>query len=59
MTKDLSKIAAVKLMIDSLTQLIQAYKEVRKFDNTVSAALDDLTSYRSKLIALKLKLEVQ
>ena len=59
MAKDLGKIAAVKLMIDSLTQLIQAYKEVRKFDNTVSAALDDLTSYRSKLIALKLKLESQ
>jgi len=57
MTKDLGKIAAVKLLIDSLTQLVQAYKEVRKFDNTVSAALDDLTSYRSKLILLKNKLE--
>ena len=59
MTKDLGKIAAVKLLIDSLTQLVQAYKEVRKFDNTVSAALDDLTSYRSKLILLKNKLESQ
>ena len=57
MTKDLGKISAVKLLIDSLTQLIQAYKEVRKFDNTVSAALDDLTSYRAKLILLKNKLE--
>ena len=59
MTKDLGKIAAVKLMIDSITQIVQAYKEVRKFDNTISAALDDLTSYRAKLIALKLKLESQ
>jgi len=57
MAKDLGRISAIKLAIDSITQLVLAYKEARKFSNEVSAALDDLTSYRAKLIALKLKLE--
>ena len=59
MTKDLGKIATLKKMIDSITDMVNSYKEVRKFDNTISAALDDWTSYRAKLIALKLKLESQ
>ena len=49
MTEGLGKIAAIQLMINSITQQCMAYEECKKLTNCTNRTMEDLVKYKKYL----------